>query len=57
MKVLSVLLDIFLCVHMNRWMNGWKEEAVLIADLQSYDIKILFQKFPTLKPSHTKQTC
>jgi hypothetical protein len=36
----------FICVHMNRWMIGWKEEAVLIGDLQSYDIKTWFQKFP-----------
>jgi len=35
---------------MNRWMIGWKEEASLIGDLQSHDIKTWFQKFPHSNP-------
>jgi hypothetical protein len=45
-RYFQCFLSFFLCVHMNRWMNVWKEEAVLIGDPQSHDIKTWFQKFP-----------
>jgi len=31
-------------------MTGWKEEAFLIHDLQSHDIKTRFKKFPHSNP-------
>jgi len=42
---------------MNRWITGWKEEAVLKGTLQSHDIKTQFQKFPHSNPLALNKHC
>jgi len=58
-KVLSVFLEFFflICVHMNIWITGWKEEAVLKGALHSHDIKTWFKKFPHSNPLALNKHC